>query len=135
MSSAALTLDNIRAGGANVLLSARQRINEAVRALDDGEFLEAEERLTESAALVHLLAGSQKTLGLATGHIIRARELEVGMTMTDIGEVTRVEPEDCGHQACPGHFLVTIGPSGNPPLKLDGDATVFVEAQALTDES
>lgn len=131
--SAALTLDNIRFGGANLLLSIRQRINEATGELDHGDFLEAEKRLTEAAGLVHFLGNAQKTLGIATGHIIRASELEVGMTMTDIGEVTKVEPEDCGHSACPGHFAVTIGRTDNPPLHLDGDHTIFVEA--TTDES
>lgn len=128
--SAAKQLDAIRNGGSNMLLTIRQRINEATKAMEDGEFVAAQTRLTEALHCIGPLAGAQQYLAIASNaRMIRASDIEAGMTMTQVGEVTEVNEASCDHETCPGHFLVTV--SGyDDPILLNGDYNVYVEVPA-----
>jgi cellobiose-specific phosphotransferase system component IIA len=127
--SAARTLDAIRNGGGTLVLSTRQRINEAVKALDDGDFAEALRRLHEAQQTISPLANAQAYIAIAdSGRMVRASDLEVGMVMSQLGEITEIAQATCEHSDCPGHFVVTVG--DNSPVVLDGDTTIYVEVAA-----
>lgn len=124
--SAARQLDAIRNGSANMLLTIRHRINEATKALDDGEFTSAQQRLQEALQCIGPLAHSQAYLAIAdTSRMIRAAGLESGMTMTGVGEITEVSTVECEHEDCPGHYVVTVA-GFEQPVVLDGDNAVYV---------
>lgn len=126
--SAAGSLDAIRNGAGNMLVTIRQRINEAVTAFDEGDFALGQQRLDEARACAQPLANAQTYLAVAdTGRIVRARDLEAGMMMTKIGEITEVVKGECDHESCPGHFLIHVG--GHEPILLDGDTTIYVDVQ------
>lgn len=132
--SAARTLDAIRDGGNNLQMAVRQRIIEAVAALDEGDFQLAHTRISEARQTVGMLAQAQQQLGIAAnGRVVRVRDLEAGMVMTSVGVVAEVMQQgDCDTDACPGHFLVTVG--DNAPMLLEGDTAIFVDVAAPTDE-
>lgn len=127
--TAAAQLDNIRQGAQNLILTVRHRINETLTALEEGEFVNALQRIDEARATLVQLSHAQAYLGVAhAARIIRARELETGMRLSQIGEITEIESVACGHENCPGHFRVKIADSD--PLSLEGDTTLYVEVAA-----
>lgn len=125
--SAAKTLDAIRSGGGNLLLSIRARVNEASRALDDGDFVRAQAILAEASQHIVPLAQAQQYLAIAdTARLMRVRDLEVGMIVTNLGEVRHVHFEEHG-DSC-GHYLIRVGDDEDAqPLVLDGDQSVYIE--------
>lgn len=127
-SSAAKMLDSIRGGGQSVLLSVRQRIGEAVAALESGDFLAAAARLNECSNLITPLASAQHHLSLADGaYLIRAKQLEAGMTISRIGRIESIDRDACDHESCQGHYLVHIE-NNEAQVLLDGDTNIYVEA-------
>jgi hypothetical protein len=125
--SAAKTLDSIRTGGGNSLITVRQRLAEALHALDCGEFQLAHGRISEAVAFLGPLASAERAFCVAaSSFVIRAAEIEPGMVMAQVGPVTSVERSPCGHEECPGHFLIKIEQM-EEPVMIDGDTCIYIE--------
>ena len=123
--SASGTLDRIREGGTNLVLTARQRIGELNRALDNGRFNEA---FTVGQSLIEKLghlAAAQAALGrLADASIVRAGDLEPGMWIPDAGQVSEVGPcSNCERQECDN---ITITFESGHRVTMDCDDEVAV---------
>lgn len=106
-SNAASALDGIRAGGANLVATAHQRLAEVRRALDLGEFVSAHQAAGSLLEKLSHLSNAQGMMGrLSTANIVRVGELEPGMTIADGGTIASVGPcPGCGRDECTNVML------------------------------
>lgn len=120
------TLDQIRDGGTRLVITARTRIEELKRALDEGRFTEAMERLSEVHTALGRLSNAEQQLGVhAKTTIVRAKNLEEGMHLGP-GKVTKVEVDShkCAHSD--DHVIVTVAWEDGEEVKYDGDDELLV---------
>lgn len=124
--NAAETLDNIRVGGGQLLLTAQQRLAETKTLLDEGKFAEAASCATQLQEKTMHLAAAETMLGrLAEGTTIRCGELECGMVLADLGTITAIDPcENCGGDLCES-IMVTV--DGDKQVVLPRDAEIVVQ--------
>lgn len=100
------TFESITSGGEHLVMVTRQRIAQALDAMDAGDFLLARTHLGEGASTLNPLAEAQQYIAIADGNrLVRATELEAGMYLTQVGEVTAVNVEDC---PTGGHVKVAV---------------------------
>lgn len=126
--NAAYALDRMRLGGANLVLTAHQRLGEIRRSLDHGHFTEA---YTAAAALQEKLghlAGATQTLGrLADAYITTVGQLEPGMKIVDAGRLVEVGPcPGCGQEHCEN---VTLTMESGASVVLDRGDEIVVAAE------
>jgi len=123
--SAARTLDAIRSGGQQLIMLTNRRMDDARKALQQGDFSSVVSFLQGAVSSVAPLANAQSFIGIACeGRIVRARDLEPGMDLVRIGTVTGVEVRECQAADCDGHVKVTVGE--HEPLDLTGDVELWV---------
>lgn len=121
----AQTLEAIRTGGMHLVVMARRRTSEALDALDAGDFRSATNKFQEASAALAPLANAQSYIAIADGSVMKhARELEAGMVLTDVGEVTHVEVTECAAERCRGHVKVKIG---EHEMDFGGDSELYVK--------
>lgn len=108
--NAANSLDEIRTGAANLLLTAHQRLTEVKRALEMGQFGSAHSAASSLQEKLSHLAEAQQTMGkLTSARIMRVGELEPGMRIAEGGEVASVGPcPGCGREEC-NNMALTLG--------------------------
>lgn len=107
---AARQFEKIRAGGRQLLVVTRQRIGEALDEVDKGDFMAAHHKLQQASGAMSQLAQAQQFIAVADGsRMVKAVDLEEGLYLTDVGEVTSVEVEECASPQCPGHVTLKIG--------------------------
>jgi hypothetical protein len=123
--TASETLDRIRRGGTHLILAAQRRLAETKALLDEGDF----QRALKSAAQLHekisALAVAEGSLGtVSDARILRCNEIQIGMTLADVGEVTSIEPCSCGQDHC-DRIVVTIE---DLAMSFPADAELIVTA-------
>jgi hypothetical protein len=99
--TAAETLDRIRRGGTHLIIAAHRSLAETKARLDDGDFQEAMKTAARLHEKISALAEAEGSLGTVSDtRILRCSDIEVGMTLADVGEVTAIEPCPCGQGHC-----------------------------------
>jgi hypothetical protein len=98
----AVALDRIRSGGNVLCATARSRIIDVTKALDEGDFQEALRAATSLVNKLHHLASAVQSLGsFADAYIVKCDEIEVGQKVVDVGEVTEIDVcEFCKREEC-----------------------------------
>jgi hypothetical protein len=119
------TLDRIRRGGTHLILAAQRWLAETRTLLDEGDF----QRAMKSAAQLHekisALAAAEGSLGtVSDARILKCSDIEIGMVLAEVGEVTAIDPCPCGQDHC-DRIVMTIGEQA---VSFPADAEVIVAA-------
>jgi hypothetical protein len=117
------TLDTIRDGGTVLLTICHARLEDTKRALEAGHFSEAQDRASELAEKLRLLAFAETNVAAFSGkYLVRAEDVEEGTHLTSWGTVVgkHVEEVEC---ATPGrkHVHVTLKFDDGSEHTLHGD--------------
>jgi hypothetical protein len=124
--TASETLDRIRRGGTHLILAAQRSLAETKALLDDGDFKAAMKAAAQLHERISALATAEGSLGtVSDAHIVKCRDIETGMTLADVGEVTAIEPCPCGQDHCDS-MILTIG---KQPVNFPADAEIMVSAR------
>lgn len=123
--TASETLDRIRRGGTHLILAAQRSLGETRTLLDDGDFQAA----TKAAARLHekisALAVAEGSLAsVSDARILKCSDIEVGMTLSDVGEVTAIEPCSCSQDDC-DRIVLTLE---DQSVSFPADAEIIVAA-------
>ena len=87
------TLDRIRRGGTHLILAAQRWLAETKALLDDGDFQAAMKTAAQLREKIAALAVAEGSLGsVSDARILKCRDVEVGMNLAEVGEVTAIEP-------------------------------------------
>jgi hypothetical protein len=124
--TASETLDRIRRGGTHLILAAQRSLGETKALLADGDFqaaMKAAARLHEKVSALAVAEGSLASVSDAL--IVKCSEIEVGMTLSDVGEVTAIEPCACGQDHC-DRIVLTLD---DQSVSFPADAEVIVAAR------
>jgi hypothetical protein len=123
--TAADTLDRIRRGGTHLILAAQRRLSETKTLLDEGDFQAAMKTAAQLHEKVSALADAEGSLGtVSDARILTCREIEIGMRLVDVGEVTAIEACPCGQDQCDRIVLMIEEHAVNLPV----DAELIVAA-------
>jgi hypothetical protein len=115
--TAADTLDRIRRGGTHLILAAQRRLAETKMLLDEGDFQAAMKTAAQLHEKVSALADAEGSLGsVSDARILKCAEIEVGMTLADVGEVTAIEVCPCGQDQCDRIVLIIEEHAVNLPI-------------------
>lgn len=105
--TAAASLQKYVAGGAVLVALVQTRLEEAVSAVREGRFTDAHRHLSEADQKLVPLAQAEQGIGTFAGRtrVVRAEEVEAGMSVLGMGKVTKTERfpiqhmagEDCWH--------------------------------------
>src|ERR1700730_11533077 len=110
------TLDRIRRGGTHLILAAQRWLAETKLLLDDGDFQGAMKTAAQLHGKVAALAVAESSLGtVSDARILKCRDVEVGMTLAEVGEVTAIESCPCGQDHCDRRVLMIEGRGANIP--------------------
>ena len=121
------TLDRIRRGGTHLILAAQRWLAETKALLDEGDFQAAMKTAAQLHEKISALAVAEGSLGtVSDALILKSRDVEVGMTLADVGEVTAIEPCPCGQDHC-DRIVMTIE---DQPVNFPADAEVIVAVSA-----
>jgi hypothetical protein len=119
------TLDRIRRGGTHLILAAQRWLAETKVLLDDGDFQGAMRSAAQLHEKIAALAVAEGSLGtVSDARILKCRDVEIGMTLAEVGEVTAVEPCPCGQDHC-DRIVLTIE---ERPVNFPADAEIIVSA-------
>jgi hypothetical protein len=117
------TLDRIRRGGTHLILAAQRWLAETKALLDEGDFQAAMKTAAQLHEKIRALAIAEGSLGtVSDALILKCRDVEIGMTLADVGEVTAIEPCPCGQDHC-DRIVVTIE---DQPVNFPADAEIIV---------
>jgi hypothetical protein len=123
--TAADTLDRIRRGGTHLILAAQRRLAETKALLDEGNFQSAMKTAAQLHEKISALADAEGSLGtVSDARILRCGEIEIGMTLVDVGEVTAIEACPCEQDQCDRLVLMIEDHAVNLPV----DAELIVAA-------
>jgi hypothetical protein len=123
--TASETLDRIRRGGTHLILAAQRRLAETKAQLDEGDFQRAMKTAAQLHEKISALAAAEGSLGtVSDARILKCRDIQTGMTLADVGEVTSIEPCPCGQDHC-DRIIMTID---EQPVSFPADAEVIVLA-------
>jgi hypothetical protein len=123
--TASETLDRIRRGGTHLILAAQRALAETTAQLGDGDFKEAMKTAARLHDKLSALAAAEGSLGsVSDARILRCSDVEVGMTLADVGAVTAIEACPCGQDHCDRIILTIEDQSVNFPA----DAEIIVAA-------
>jgi hypothetical protein len=119
------TLDRIRRGGTHLILAAQRWLAETKTLLDEGDF----QRAMKSAAQLHekisALAVAEGSLAtVSDARILKCSDIEIGMVLAEVGEVTAIDPCPCGQDHC-DRIVMTIEEQA---VSFPADAEVIVAA-------
>lgn len=119
------TLDRIRRGGTHLILAAQRRLAETKTLLDEGDFQLAMKTAAQLHEKISALAAAEGSLGtVSDARILKCSDIQIGMTLTEVGEVTAIEPCPCGQDHC-DRIIMTIE---DQPVSFPADAEVIVAA-------
>jgi hypothetical protein len=117
------TLDRIRRGGTHLILAAQRWLAETKLLLDDGDFQGAMKTAAQLHEKIAALAVAEGSLGtISDARILKCRDVEVGMTLAEVGEVTAIEPCPCAQEHCDRIILMIEDRTVNFPA----DAEIIV---------
>jgi hypothetical protein len=118
------TLDRIRRGGTHLILAAQRWLAETKALLDDGDFQGAMKSAAQLHDKISALAVAEGSLGtVSDARILKCRDVEVGMKLAEVGEVTAIEPCPCGQGHC-DRIVMTIE---ERPVNFPADAEIIVD--------
>jgi hypothetical protein len=121
------TLDRIRRGGTHLILAAQRWLAETKTLLDEGDFQGAMKTAAQLHEKISALAIAEGSLGtVSDARILKCSDVEVGMMLAEVGEVTAIEPCQCGQDHCDRIVLTIEDQSVNFPA----DAEIIVAAPA-----
>jgi hypothetical protein len=123
--TASETLDRIRRGGTHLILAAQRSLGETKALLDEGDFqaaMKAAARLHEKISALAIAEGSLASVSDA--RILKCSDIEVGMMLSDVGEVTSIEPCRCGQDHC-DRIVLTLD---DQSVSFPADAEIIVAA-------
>jgi hypothetical protein len=124
--TASETLDRIRRGGTHLILAAQRSLAETKTLLDDGDFKAAMKASAQLREKLSALATAEGSLGtVSDARIVKCSDIESGMTLADVGEVTAIERCPCGQEHC-DRMIMTVG---GRPVNFPADAEVIVSAR------
>lgn len=116
----------IESGGHLLLMLTRRKIGSVLDDLDKGDFRAASGHLQEALSSVSPLANAQVYVAIAEGaKLVQARELEAGMVLKNVGEITNIEVTECGADRCGGHVKLMIGERHE--AEYSGDTELYVD--------
>ena len=125
--TASETLDRIRRGGTNLILAAQRSVAETKMLLDDGDFKAAMKASAQLREKIGALATAEGSLGtVSDARIVRCSEIESGMKLAEVGEVTAIERCPCGQEHC-DRMIMTVG---GRPVNFPADAELIVSTRA-----
>src|ERR1700724_1716174 len=117
------TLDRIRRGGTHLILAAHRWLAETNALLDAAHFQAAMKSAAQLHEKIAALAVAEGSLGtVSDARILKCRDVEVGMTLAEVGEVTAIEPCPCGQDHCDRIILMIEDRTVNFPA----DAEIIV---------
>jgi hypothetical protein len=123
---ASRALDAIRSGGEHLLVTIRQRMVLIYDCIDEGDFHTALSYAGDIQSSLASLASAQTYIAIADGsRLIKAADVEVGMTVVNVGEVTDVSVEDCPNERCKRHVTLKVG---EHEMAFRGEQEVYVAA-------
>jgi hypothetical protein len=123
--TASETLDRIRRGGTHLILASQRWLAETKALLDDGDFQGAMRSAAQLHEKIAALAVAEGSLGtISDARILKCRDVEIGMTLAEVGEVTAIEPCPCGQDHC-DRIVLTIE---ERPVNFPADAEIIVAA-------
>jgi hypothetical protein len=123
--TASETLDRIRRGGTHLILAAQRSLGETRALLDDGDFqgaMKSAARLHEKISALAVAEGSLASVSDA--RILKCSDIEVGMMLSDVGEVTAIEPCPCGQDHC-DRIVLTLE---DQSVSFPADAEIIIAA-------
>jgi hypothetical protein len=119
------TLARIRRGGTHLILAAQRSLAETKALLDDGDFQAAMKTAAQLHEKISALAVAEGSLGTVSGaRILQCSDIEAGMTLADVGEVTAIESCPCDQDHCERIVLTIEDQAVNFPA----DAEIMVGA-------
>ena len=119
------TLDRVRRGGTHLILAAQRWLADTKTLLDEGDFQRAMKTAGQLHEKISALAVAEGSLGaVSDARILRCSDIEIGMTLAEVGEVTAIEPCPCGQDHC-DRIVVTIEEQA---VSFPADAEVIVDA-------
>jgi hypothetical protein len=119
------TLDRIRRGGTHLILAAQRSLAETKVLLDEGDFKAAMKSAARLHEKISALAAADGSLGtVSDARILKCVEVEIGMRLADVGEVTAIEPCPCDRDHC-DRIVLTID---EQPVNFPAEAEVMVAA-------
>jgi hypothetical protein len=125
--TASETLDRIRRGGTHLILAAQRLLAETKSVLDEGDFQGAMKTAAQLHEKLSALAEAEGSLGIVSdARILKCSDIEVGMTLADVGEVTAIESCPCGQGHC-DRIILTIE---DQAVNFPADAEIIVAAPA-----
>jgi hypothetical protein len=123
--TASNTLDRIRRGGTHLILAAHRRLAETKALLDEGDFQAAMKTTSQLHEKVNALAVAEGSLAtVSDARILQCKDIAIGMTLADVGEVTAIEPCPCGQDDC-NRIVLTIE---EQTVNFPADAEIIVAA-------
>jgi hypothetical protein len=123
--TAADTLDRIRRGGTHLILAAQRWLAETKTLLDEGDFQRAMKTAAQLHEKISALAVAEGSLGtISDARILKCSDIEIGMMLAEVGEVTAIEPCPCGQNHC-DRIVMTIE---DRAVSFPADAEVIVAA-------
>jgi hypothetical protein len=123
--TASETLDRIRRGGTHLILAAQRLLAETKSLLNEGDFQGAMKTAAQLHEKLSALAEAEGSLGVVSdARILKCSDVEVGMTLADVGEVTAIEPCPCGQAYC-DRIILTIE---DQAVNFPADAEIIVAA-------
>jgi hypothetical protein len=121
------TLDRIRRGGTHLILAAQRWLAETKVLLDEGDFQGAMKTAAQLHEKISALAVAEGSLGtVSDALIVKCKDVEIGMRLADVGEVTAIERYPCGQDHC-DRILMTIE---EQPVNFPADAEIIVTVSA-----
>ena len=124
--TASETLDRIRRGGTHLILAAQRSLAETKALLDDGDFKAAKKTSAQLREKITALAIAEGSLGtVSDARIVKCADVESGMTLPEVGEVTAVETCPCGQAHC-DRMILTVG---EQLVNFPADAEIMVSAR------
>lgn len=118
------SLRAIEAGGRTLIMTTRQRIATLLDELDAGNFRKAHDTAGLIITGLQPLANAEAYMAIAGNtRLLKARELQVGLVLAGVGEITECEVTDCPAENCPGHVKFKVGTHEGSS---DGDAEFYV---------
>ena len=125
--TASETLDRIRRGGTHLILAAQRWLAETKALLDEGDFQGAMKTAAQLHEKISALAVAEGSLGtVSDALIVKCKDVEIGMRLAEVGEVTAIEPCPCGQDHC-DRIIMTIE---DQPVNFPADAEIIVTVSA-----
>lgn len=133
--TATASLRKLQSGGAVLVALVQTRLAEAMTAVKQGRFTDANRYIQEAAAKVGPLAGAEYGIGTFAGttRITRAEEIEEGVMVMGMGRVVKAERFAVEHTAGRDCWHIRLHFEDGDEFETNGKREMLVERETAPD--